>query len=302
MSPHHNNHRCNRQHRRSHLQGMTLLELTLATTILVMIAGAMTALASVVQSSSDISFTNATVTQHGRVALERIERAISSATATEYFPGCFVYSEQIDRWTYPDTLIVWYPEEAPADPDGFPFVDELVVFCPNPNSPTDLLEIRLRDGNGAAPALDDTDGWQMLMTEFKYGNTATRVSLTHLLRVAAPGIDSSMPERGVVRFDVRLCPSADEWNEFKLGTRQWNDLSWAQGIHGSGTGLRQTWCRIELQLQTHEFTEIAAPNPNAGKPKPGGPEGVKPRPDTRDADTTTPFFGSGTVYHELHRS
>ena len=279
----------------------------MVTTILVMIAGAMAALASVVQSSSEFSYAIATVTQHGRVALERIERAISSATASEEFPGCLVYSEQIDEWIYPDTLIVWYPETAPADPSGFPMIDELVVFCPNPNSPSELLEIRFRDGVGAAPAVDDTAGWQMLMAEFKFGDTATRVPLTDLLRVATPDVNDTLPKRGVVRFDVRLRPSASEWNEFQLGTRQWNELSWAQGIHGSGTGLRQTWCRIELQLQMEQFTQTSYSNGGESKdPQKEDPQKEDPMKkaephDTRDAETTIPFFGSASVYHELHR-
>ena len=180
MSRHRNNHRINRPQQRLHRHGLTLLELMLVTTILVMITGAMAALASVVQSSSEASQANAMVTQHGRVALERIERAISSATANENFPGCFVYIEQIEEWTYPDTLVVWYPETTAADPNGSPMIDELVVFCPDPDSPSELLEIRLRNGVGAAPALDDNSGWQMLMAEFKFGETATQIGRAHV--------------------------------------------------------------------------------------------------------------------------
>jgi len=259
-----------------------MIELIMVIAILVMMAGAMAALATGVQTSSNFSHANSVVTQYGRVALERIERAISSATASAEFPGCFVYSEQIDEWIYPDTLIVWYPDGTAADPNGLPMIDELVIFCPNPQAPSELLEIRMSDAMGSAPALDDTVGWQTLMTEFKSGDTANRVLLTDLLRTAAPTIGTTFPKRGVVRFDVRLRPSASEWSEFQLGTRDWDDLSWAQGIHGSGTGLRQTWCRIELQLQMEQFSETGVSG--AG------------------AETTTPFFGSGTVYHELHRS
>ncbi|MDP6467522.1 MAG: hypothetical protein QF918_07275 [Pirellulaceae bacterium] len=292
MSRHRNNHRTNRQRRPLHRRGLTLMELMMVTTILVMMAGAMAALATVVQSGSDFNHANGVVTQYGRVALERIERAVSSATANAEFPGCFVYSEQFDEWNYPDTLIVWHPTETAADPSGLPMIDELVVFCANPESPSELLEIRLSDVPGAVPALDDNVGWQMLLTEFKFGNTAKRVPLTDLLRTAAPTNGHTVPERGAVRFDVRLRPSAAEWSEFQRGTRDWDDLSWAQSIHGSGTGLRQTWCRIELQLQMEQFLPAGGSKMGTSEPGVSG----------TGADTTTPFFGSATVYHELHRS
>jgi hypothetical protein len=168
----------------------------------------------------------------------------------------------------------------------------------------------MSDDLGVAPLLDDVTGWQMLMAEFKFGDAASRVPLTDLLRVASPDNANISSDRGVVRFDVRLRPSATEWHEYQLGTRLWNDLSWAQGIHGSGTGLRQTWCRIELQFQTEEFAEFAtskAPKNRPGRRRgPGRRKGGSSKPketrDTREEDTTIPFFGSATIYHELHRS
>lgn len=279
MSHRRNNPRADRYRRRRPAcrGGLTLIELLMVTSILVMMAGAMAALATVVQSGAEFHHENSVVTQSGRVALERIERAISSATASDEFPGCFVYSEQLDAWNFPDTLIVWCPRSAAVDPDGRPMINELVVFCPHPGAPTELLEIRLDNASGSAPALDDTTGWQSLMAEFKLGNGAQRVTLTDLLRAAAPPDSEASIPRGAVRFDVRLRPSAAEWSEFQMGSRDWGDLSWAQGIHGSGTGLRQTWCRIELQLQIEHFSAA-------------------------DAGTATPFFGSATGYHELHRS
>lgn len=271
-----------------------MIELLMVTTILVMMAGAMAALASVVQSGSEFNHENNVVTQYGRVALERIERAVASATASNEFPGCFVYSEQLGGWTYPDTLIVWYPLKPAVNPDGLPLVDELVVFCPNPKVPSELLEIRLNNATGAAPALDDAIGWQALMAEFKLGEHAQRVPLSDLLRVATPTTDGAAGTRGVVRFDVQLRPSAAQWSEYEAGSRAWEDLSWAQGIRGSTTAMRQTWCRIELQLQPRRSSQAGISGSGAGTPEAGTSEA--------DAQTTIPFFGSGTVYHELHRS
>jgi hypothetical protein len=225
-------------------RGLSLIELMMVTTILVMMAGAMAALATVVQSGHDFNQENNVTTQYGRVVLERIERAIASATASEEFPGCFVYSEQLNGWSYPDTLVVWYAKTPVANPDGLPMLDELVVFCPNPKAPAELLEIRLTNATGSAPALDDTASWLALIFDFKYGNNAQRVPLTEMLRTASLDEGDAFHKRGAVRFDVKLRPSAEEWREYQLGSRDWSDLSWAQSVHGSRTGLRQTWCRF----------------------------------------------------------
>ena len=73
-----------------------------------------------------------------------------------------------------------------------------------------------------------------------------------------------------------LRPSAAEWSQFEAGTRPWEDISWAQSVHGSRTGLRQTWCRIELQLRPSHLA-------------------------SDDADLAIPFFGSATAYYEMRK-
>ena len=32
-------------------------------------------------------------------------------------------------------LVIWHPDVSAADPDGVPQVQELIIYCPNPNSP-----------------------------------------------------------------------------------------------------------------------------------------------------------------------
>jgi hypothetical protein len=63
------------------------------------------------------------------------------------------------------------------------------------------------------------------------------------------------------------------------GNLAWNDLTWAQGIHGESTGMRQTWVRYELQLYP---TQI----------------------ESGDADrlqSPAPFLGSATLYSQLKK-
>jgi len=56
-------------------------------------------------------------------------------------------------------------------------------------------------------------------------------------------------------------------------------VPWVQDIHGPNTGLRQAWCRFELQLTPGEDSRASDPN----------------------GDTAIPFFGSGAIYYQLER-
>lgn len=259
--------------------GLTLVELLMVSTVLVLIAGALAGLATVVQIGNDHNFGQSESMQHGRVALERIQRAINESTASEKFPGALVASEVLGGWTYPDTLVVWRPAGRTAvDPDGLPRVNELVVFCPDPSAPDQLMEVTKPNDSRTMPPLSDSASWQAEIASFKSSDATRRVQLTDLLRVAAAtdSDDVALSQRGVVRFDLRLRPSEVEWAEFLAGDRTWSDLSWPQGIHGSRSGLRQTWCRIELQM----------------------------RPSNRDdhsSDAAIPVFGSAAIYYTLNR-
>jgi hypothetical protein len=59
---------------------------------------------------------------------------------------------------------------------------------------------------------------------------------------------SDSQELGAVRFEVTLRPSEKEWADYRSGSLAWEDINWVQGMHGGQTGLRQAWCRCELQL------------------------------------------------------
>lgn len=256
---------------------MTLIELLAVSAVLLMMAGAMTALAINVQDSGRHTFEQALSLQHGLVVLQRIQRAVSGATANAEFPGFLVLAAKVHGQPYPDTLVVWYAPGGVADPDGLPRMNELVVFCPNPENPEELWELTVPDDTRTAPAADDLNDWEDEVDDMQTSNSAVRVVLTDLLRVAnaAPG-QKQRRWRAAVRFESDQRPSTAEWSAYLQGTRSWDSLSWAQGIHGTRTGLRQSRCRYELQL------------------RPG---------DTADnsRDAAIPLFGSGAVFYELQQ-
>lgn len=227
-------------------RGLTLLELMLASLVMALFAAAISALAMAVQQNSRHNDGVGSVTQHARVAIQRIERAVSGATANEHFPGCVAFGDSIQGWDYPDTLVVWRGDISVADPNGTPLFRELVMYCPDPSQPNRLLEITAPTRAGPTPPLSDTSAWRTLLRAFKVSEWANKTELADRLRTVTVGDGGE--RRGAVRFEVTLRPSEKEWEDYKGGSLAWEDINWVQGMHGGQTGLRQAWCRCELQL------------------------------------------------------
>lgn len=257
-------------------RGMTLVELLAVSAILLMMAGTLGSLALSVQNTSQYQFGRGLALQHGQVTLVRLQRQIQLATANENFPGFAVFSERVGADLYPDTLVVWCPATTPVDPSGLPRINELVVYCPNPAAPTELLEITKPLDARVAPNLSNTTAWQQELDSFRKSPDAKRVALTNLVRVATASGGSTPELRAAVRFESVRRPSASQWADFIAGTTAWDDLPWVQGIRGRSTGLCQSRCRIEIQLRPGETTE-------------------------NHRDSAIPFFGSAAVYFQLKK-
>jgi prepilin-type N-terminal cleavage/methylation domain-containing protein len=269
--------RASRRFRRS---GVTLVEMLIAASILSIMAVAIGTLALTVHTSNHYVQSLGTATQHGRVAIERIQRNAESATASENFPGFAVFGTVVGTATFPDTLVVWKPSGAPANPNGPPLVRELIVYAPDPAGPNRLLEITAPADDRTTPALSDTAGWAAILDGLKSGNSSSKVVLTDRLRTGLSGsTDPTTALRGAARFEVLVRPSMQEWADYKAGTLAWNDVPFALTVRGTTAGLRQCWCRIELHL----LAPLAE----------GGSTGV--------ADEAIPFFGSAALYHELRK-
>lgn len=232
-------------------RGLTLIELLIAAAVTSMIAMALGTMARGVQLTSTYSEGLATATQHARVALERIQRNVSGATANQNFPGAVVFNDTIGGQSLPDTLVVWHPSGAAANPAGLPLFSELVVYCPNPSIPNQLLEITWPTNTATVPALTDTTDWATNLAAMKSSSGgSTQTLITDLMRASSPSTagNSTTALAGCVRFVVVQTPSASQWASYQAGTLAWSSLSWAQGIYGATTGLAQTWMRVELQM------------------------------------------------------
>lgn len=252
--------------------GLTLVELLMTIAVIGLIGVALAAFATAVEQGSRYTDGHGAATQSARVALQRIRHHVETATATADFPGFAVFGQTVGSWEFPDALVVWHPDAAPANADGPPLFSELVIFCPSPVAPNELLEITIPSYQVATPPLSSTASWLTALDTIKTSNAARRVTLLENLRTARAS-DYLRP-RGCVRFAQRVLPSAADWNGYLAGSTNWDDLPWAIGIHGSQTGMRQAWCRIELQLD-------ADPSPSGESP--------------------VPYFGSAALNYQLRK-
>ncbi len=260
--------------------GLTLLELLIASSIMAIMAGVLGALALSVQMQSEHSQGHGEAVQHARVVIDRLQRLMNEATANEQFPGFYIQSEKVGPYWYPDTIVIWHPETVALDPQGLPRWNEVIIICPDDESPNVLLEITDPTNTATVPATSNASAWSSALSSIRQSNAVERVELTPLLRTASTTLGAANTnERAAVRFDLRLRPDDAEWADYKAGNRSWNNLPWVQGIRGTKAGLRQSWCRIELQMVP----------------------GVDSPADDPSGQKALTFFGSAAVYYELHQ-
>jgi hypothetical protein len=195
---------------------------------------------------------------------------------SESFPGFTVVSWSDGGGTFPDTLVIWMPAGAAADPSGLPRANELVIVRPDPSNPASLIEIT----NPSEPATttyasSDLTNWRTLVTTLTTRNNAVKVELTNLLRTATTSTANNASRRGCLRFCYSAAPSDAELANYRAGTATWTSLAWPQDLAGKTMGVRSLGCFTELQLT----------------------------PDATDntAESALPFFGSSLLWKEVTR-
>lgn len=273
--------RSSKYHRTSQRRhGLTLAELLVATTIMLLIATAMAMLAMTVHSSNDHCRSQLDCAQHARIALSRIEYAMEKAIANEQFPACIVVTEQAGSDLLPQTLVVWSPTTTTSPGTRLPYVSEIVVFAPNPAQPGTLLEIRSPSDGSTVPAATNMSSWRTLTDQLKTSQTTEKIALTDRLRTAplSGNWSSSLSAsqlRGVVRFRRLMAPSDSEWAEYRAGTRTWQNIAWPLDSYRSTSGTRTVAIQTELQLVAGNMAAAMS--------------------------TAIPFFGSTSLSYELPR-
>ena len=257
---------------------MTLMELMIASSIMVMAVLAVASLADATQSAASYANGHNEVVAQARMIAARIKRTVEGATTSGEFPGFIVISTEVDGEWFPDALVVWHPDGDAVDPEGLPRANELIIYSPHPIFCNTLVEITLPSNTNIVPDVSDTTSWQSELITAQLSTNSKRVVLTRQLRICTT-TNETLPttytpkRRGGIRFESRLRPSAEEWTLLKDGSLDWDDMAWVQDIHSKETGLRQAWLRFEMQLL----------------------------PDDVVGGESVPFFGSAAVYYEIRR-
>ncbi len=252
---------------------MTLIELMISVTILSVTIAAVGVLARAVQISAEYNEGYGTATQHARVTLDRLDKAINQAYANKTYSGAWTTVDVISSFDFPDTLVVWRPSGTPANPTGAPLASELVLFCPDPAAPNKLLEITVPGDNRTMPSPSGAATFKTFIDGLKTAAGAAKAQLTDLVRTTP--ISGSANPRAAVRFVVTKNPTDSEMLWYPSVT--WMNLPWPQSICGPATGLRQVWVRTELQLMP--YGQWIATN--------------------AAAQQAVPYFGSSTFCYEM---
>ena len=233
-------------------RGLTLAELLVATSIMLMIATAIGTLAATVQTTNSFCQGYTVSAQHARVVLSRIERTVQAATASEQFPGLIVVPEQAGGQELPSTLVVWSPTSAPANPTGLPLISEIVVFArPGASQSARRNPLANRGDRGARGErhgeLAQLDG-PFENQQFDGQNCADLPAADgapngRLYRFAGAG---RPPRRGAVSaahgsYGPGLEPISGRHES-------WQDLNWPLDSYRSTSGTRAVACQTELQM------------------------------------------------------
>jgi prepilin-type N-terminal cleavage/methylation domain-containing protein len=225
-------------------RGLTLIELMISIMILSFTVAALGMMSRAVEISSEYNQGYGTATQHARVTLDRLDRAVNQAYANSSWAGVWVTGDTIGSWNFPDTLVVWRPNGTPADPQGAPIVSELVLFCPNPTSTNQFQEITLPGDNRTLPSASNAATFKAFIDGLKTAAGANKVLLTDLVRTVV--VSGSAQPKAAVRFVVAQSPTDAQMLTYPSVT--WQNLPWPQGICSPTMGVRQVWLRTEIQL------------------------------------------------------
>ena len=96
-----------------------------------------------------------------------------------------------------------------------------MIYCPQPGSPNNLLEITDPGDTRTVPAWTDLADWSTELAAVIASSTTTQTVLTDLLRTGVVTGTSSTSPRGMVRFVARLEPSAAQWTSYQQAQLAW---------------------------------------------------------------------------------
>lgn len=252
-------------------RGLSLAELLVASAVMGIICLSFGTLAMSVQMANEYSQEKNLVGQHARVILQRVERTMQGAHASESFPGILPITYYYASYDFPQAIAVWDPDGSPLG--NYPQINELAIFAADPENPNRFVEIRNASDTSSAPGLTDEAGWRTLVANLIDSSDSEVVEISDLIRAGKAGSNYY----STLRFQTRVVPSDADIAAARSGSVDWEDLNWATSIYSSKAGIRQVWCHFEWQL---------VPSSNIDE-------------HSRLQEQAVPFFGSSAIYYQV---
>jgi hypothetical protein len=244
--------------------GMTLVELTVAVSVMslvvVVLAGIMTAVDTARRHVEGLH----EATALGRFAIGRVHDAVNRTGTYRIGTGATVPGIKV-VWTdgRPETLVLWtggretsLAEQSPLS--RRPRANELVIVTPDPAEPTRLVEIVVPS---AADEVDFTaSSFATRVRQLISSANAEKVTLCNRLRVVRSPEDAEA-RLAAVRFEQEATPADEQLAATASGGTAWRALPWAGGISTSTSGLRQVALRVEIQVVSFGSAHVSAEAP-----------------------------------------
>lgn len=252
-------------------RGLSLAELLVASAVMGIICLSFGTLAMSVQMANEYSQEKNLIGQHARVILQRVERTMQDAHATDSFPGILPVTYYYSSYDFPQAIAVWDPDGKPLA--NYPRVNELVIFAVDPDTPNRFLEIRNESDSSSAPGLSDEVAWRTLVADMIDSSDSEIIEISDLVRAGKAGSNYY----STLRFQTRVVPSDADIAAARSGSVDWEELNWATSIYSSKAGIRQVWCHFEWQL---------VPSSSIDE-------------HSRLREQSVPFFGSSAIYYQV---
>ena len=247
------------QSRRQARRGMTLPELAISLSILLMVGAATASLSKAGRLAMEQAELMDLQARTSRMALQQIRSNVERSHGNTDFPAAVVFTTSVGGQTFPDTLVLWRPVNGvvPVNPQGLPFTDELLFYFADPNASRRLIESRVLQFPSIAPPLSDSVGWDSLIQSAKtydeYGQYVDWTELSDGLRTVVftdQGQTKTMP---AMRFEMTYTPSSQELLDHQANLVSWENLAWPLGRVSQNHGARVATCNVELQLRVSDI-------------------------------------------------
>lgn len=235
--------------------GFLLIDLLMGMLITAMICGMMGSVILAATSAWDHATGVEDATQQARISMDRIKYMLSQAgvyhvTGQPVMDGIAVVNRTVASVPYPEVLVIWSGGQnggmaAVGLQARLPLVSELVLYAPQTDDPSRLVEITsptdMSSIDFTSPSFTTTI---LAIVDSSQSKNVLLSDRVHLSSLPSGGATTA----GNIRFEVFKSPSGTSLTGVNAGTTEWSNLVWSQGVVTSGSGLRQTTVRMEFQL------------------------------------------------------